>query len=161
MSFYLALLVFLISYFLLTQSTCVILNLKILAYILLRIHFLLRRFTNFQKRLNSFINFFSSSIPKILEMLQFFQYTKIHDRMENAGMASFYIFLLLAAIITTRLLILKMLLGDESLILIFHLLLKTMVSVYLFLFMFIYHFFYQTKFNHAVYASYDFWYESS
>ena len=50
--FYLVFLTFLIRYFLLTQTSCVVLILKFLIYIFLLILFSIRRYTNFQKRLN-------------------------------------------------------------------------------------------------------------
>ena len=54
LTIYLVFLAFLISYLLLTQSNCVVLNLIILVYIFLLILFFVRRHTNFQERLNSF-----------------------------------------------------------------------------------------------------------
>ena len=85
-----------------------------LPYIFLLILFFIRPYTNFQKRL------IDGFLPnKILESLQFFQYTKIYEAMENIGIALFYRFCGVAAIITMRLLILEILCGDESLISIF------------------------------------------
>ena len=114
--FYLAFLTFLIRYFLLTQSKCVALNLKILLYIFLLILFFIRRYTNFQKHLNSFIYLYGFLLRKILEILQYFQYIKIYEAMENVDIALFYRICVFVAIITMRLLILKILCGDESLI---------------------------------------------
>ena len=71
----LAFLAFLISYFSLPQSNCVILNLKILPYIFLVILFIIRQYTNFQKCINSFMYFYGFLLRKILEILQFFRYT--------------------------------------------------------------------------------------
>ena len=123
-------LTFLIRYFLLTQSDCVVLNLNILPYIFLLFLFFIRRYTNFLKRLNSFMYFYGFLLRKILEILQFFQYAKIHEAMENVGIALFYRICVLAAIITMRLLILEILSGDESLISVFHFLCKAIVPVY-------------------------------
>ena len=72
--------------------------------------------------------FYGSLLFKILETIQFFQYTKTYEAMENVGIALFYRICLLATIITMRLLILKILCGDESLTSIFHF--KAIVSVY-------------------------------
>ena len=129
LTFYLVSLTFLIRYFLLTQSNCVVLNLDILLYVILLIFyhflfiylfFLIRRYTNFQKRFNSFMYFYGFLLRKILEILQFFQNAKTYEAMENAGIALFYRICVLASIITMRLLILEILSGDESLISIFH-----------------------------------------
>ena len=76
------------------------------------------------------MNFYGSLLCKILEILQFFQYTKIYETIENVGIASFYRIYLLAAIITMRLLVLKILFEDEILISSFHFLCKVLVSVY-------------------------------
>ena len=122
--------------FLLTRSNCVIfwtyiLPFYMLPYIFLLILFFIRRYTNFQKRLNSFMYFYGFLLRKILEILQFFQYTKIYEAMENLGIALFYRFYVVAAIIITmRLLILEILCGDESLISIFDFLCKAIVPVY-------------------------------
>ena len=59
-----------------------------------------------------------------------FQYAKIYERMENVDIDSFYRICLLAAIITMKLLILKILYGEESLRSIFHFLCKVIVSGY-------------------------------
>ena len=111
--------------FLLTQSNHVvflpyILPFYMLPYIFLLILFFLIRFTNFQKCL----------IYGFLEILQFFQYNKIYEAIENVSIALFYRFCVVAAIITMRLLILEILYGDESLISIFYLLCKAIVPVY-------------------------------
>ena len=116
---YLMFLTFLTRCFLLTQSNCVIFSTYILPfymlpYIFLLILFFIRHYTNFQKRL-----IYGFLLRKILQILQFFQYTKIYEAMENVGIALFYRFCVVAAIITMRLLILKILCGDESLISIF------------------------------------------
>ena len=74
--------------------------------------------------------FYGILLRKIIVILQFFQYTKIYEKMENVGIASFYRICLLAVIITMRLLILKILCGDESLTSIFHFFCKAIVSVY-------------------------------
>ena len=115
--------------------------------------FFMRRYTNFQKRLNSFMYFYGPLLPKILKMLQFFQYAKILEAMEYVDIALFYRICVVAAIITLRLLILEILGGDESLISIFHVLWKTIVpiyySVYLPLLL-------SKKFHHAAYASLHF-----
>ena len=58
-------------------------------------------------------------LRKILKILQYFQYIKIYEAMENVGIALFYRICAFAAIITMRLLILEILCGDESLISIF------------------------------------------
>ena len=118
--FHLVFLASLIRYFLLTQSNYVVLNLHIFQNIFLLILFFIRWYTNFQKHLNSFMYFYGFLLRKILETLQFFQYTKIYKSMEDVGIALFYRICVLAAIITMRLLILEILCGDESLILIFH-----------------------------------------
>ena len=124
--FYLVFLTFLTKCFLLTQSNCVvflpyILPFYMLPYIFLLILFFIRRYTNFQKPL-----IYGILLRKILEILQFFQYTKIHEAMENVGFALFFRICVVAAIITMRLLILEILCGDESLISIFHFLCKAM-----------------------------------
>ena len=80
----------------------------------------IRRYTNSQKCLNSFMYFYCFLLRKILKILQFFQYTKIYEAMENVGIVLFYRISALAAIITMGLLIQEMLCGDESLISIFH-----------------------------------------
>ena len=128
--FYLVFLTFLNKGFLLTQSNCVtfstyILPFCMLPYIFLLILFFIRRYTNFQKRL-----IYGFLLRKILEILQFFQYTKIYEAMENVGIALFYRICVVAAIITMRLLILEILCGDESLISIFNFLCKAVVPVY-------------------------------
>ena len=131
LTFYLSFLAFLMSYFLLTQAAnYVVLNLNILAYIFLLILFFVRWYTNFQKHLNSFLNFYGSFLCKILEIVQFFQYTIIYEMMENVSIVSFYRICLLAAVIFMRLLTLKILNGDENLISVFHFLYKAIVSVY-------------------------------
>ena len=94
-------------------------------YIFLLILFFIRRYTNFQKRL-----IYGFLLRKILEILQFLQYTKIYEAMESVSIASFYRFCMAAAIITMRLLILEILCGDESLISIFDFLCKAKVPVY-------------------------------
>ena len=98
----------------LTQSNRVvflpyILPFYMLPYVFLLILFFIKRFTNFQKRL----------IYGFLEILQFFQYTKIYEAIENVSIALFYRFCVVAALITMRLLILDVLCGDQSLISIF------------------------------------------
>ena len=123
--FYSVFLTFLTRCFFLTQSNCVIFSTYILPfymlpYIFLLILFFIRRYTNFQKRLNSFMYFYGFLVRKILEILQFFQNTKIYEAMENVGIALFYRICVVAAIITMRLLILEILCGDESLISAFH-----------------------------------------
>ena len=133
--FYSVFLTFLTRCFFLTQSNCVIFSTYILPfymlpYIFLLILFFIRRYTNFQKRLNSFMYFYGFLLRKILEILQFFQYTKIYEAMENVGIALFYRICVVAAIITMRLLILEILCGDESLISIFDFLSKAIVPVY-------------------------------
>ena len=74
--------------------------------------------------------FYGFLLPKMLEILQFFQYTKIYEAMENVGIALFYRICVLAVIITMRLLMLEILWGDESLISVFHFLCKAIVPVY-------------------------------
>ena len=69
--------------------------------------------------------------------------------MEIVHLESFYRMFLLAAIITMRSLILKILCGDEGSISIFHFLYKAIVPVYCSL----HHFCYQKRFYHAAYAS--------
>ena len=69
-------------------------------------------------------------LRKILEILQYFQYIKIYEEMENVGIVLCYKICVLAAIITMRLLILEIFCGDESLISIFHFLCKAIVPVY-------------------------------
>ena len=135
--FYLMFLKFLISYFLLTQSNCVVLNLNILLYnFLLLLYNLLynflfiQQYTNLQNHLNSFMCFYGFLLCKILEILQFFQYTKSYWAMENVGIALFCRIYVLAAIITLRFLILEILCGDGSLISVFHFLCKTIVPIY-------------------------------
>ena len=63
--------------------------------------------------------FYGSLLRKILEILQFFQNTKIYKIMENLDIASFHKICLLATIITMRLLILKIC-RDENLISVLH-----------------------------------------
>ena len=123
-------LTFLTRCFVLAQWNCVvsppfILPFYMLPYIFLLILYFIRRYTNFQKR---FI--YSCLLRKFLEILQFFQYTKIYEAMENVGIALFYRICVVALIITMRLLILEILCGDESLFSIFHCLCKAIVSVY-------------------------------
>ena len=74
--------------------------------------------------------FYGFLLRKILEILHFFQFTKIYEAMENVGIALFYRICVVAAIITMRLLILEILCGDESLISIFDFLSKAIVPVY-------------------------------
>ena len=128
--FYLVFLTFLIRYFLLNQSSCVVLILNFLIYIFLLILFSIRRYTNFQKRLNFSMYFYGFLLRKISEMLQFSQYAKPYEGMENVGIASFYIIGVLASTITMRLLFLDVLCGDESLISVFRFLCKAIVPVY-------------------------------
>ena len=90
----------------------------------------IRRYTNFQKRLSSFMYFYGFLLGKILELLQCFQYTKIYEAMENVDIALFCRICVVAARITMRFLILEILCRGESLISIFHFLCKTIVSVY-------------------------------
>ena len=130
--FYLVFLTFLTRCFLLTQSNCVVLNLNMLRYIFVLILFFTRGYTNFQKPLNSFMYFYGFLLRKILEILQFFQYTKIYEAMENVGIALFYRICVVAAIITMRLLILEILCGDESLISIFDFFIQSHSSCLLF-----------------------------
>ena len=118
------------NYFLLTQSNCVVLNLNILLYIFLLILFFIQQYSNFWKGLNSFMCFYGFLLCKVSEILQFFQYTKVYEAMENVGIALFYRICVLAAIITLTLLILEILCGDESLISVFHFLCKAIVPIY-------------------------------
>ena len=74
--------------------------------------------------------FYGFLLRKILETLQFFQYAKLYERMENVGIASFYRICALASTITMRLLFLDVLYGDESLISVFRFLCKATVPVY-------------------------------
>ena len=76
------------------------------------------------------MNFYGSLLRKILEIQQFFLYTKIYETMKNFRTVSFYRICKLAAIITMRLLIIKIFCGDKSLISIFHFLCKAIVFVY-------------------------------
>ena len=69
-------------------------------------------------------------LRKILEILQIFQYAKIYERMENVSIDSLYRIYLFAAIIILRLLILKILHGEESSRSVFHFLRVVIVSVY-------------------------------
>ena len=108
--------VFLISYFLLAQTNCVVLNLSILAYTFLLILFFLRRYTNFHECLNPFRNFYGFLLCKVFEMLRFSQGGNICERMENYVTDSFYRICLLEAIINILYLVMKILYGDESLI---------------------------------------------
>ena len=87
--------------------------------------------SNFQKRLNSFMYVYGFLLRKILEILQYFQYTKIYEAMETVGIALFHRICVLAAIITMGLLILKIFCGDESLITIFLFLCEAIVPIYL------------------------------
>ena len=96
-----------------------------LPYIFVLILFFIRRYTNLQKRL-----IYGFLLRKILEILQFFQYAKIYEEMENVGIALFYRFYVVAAIITMRLLILEIFCEDESLTSIFNFLCKAIVPVY-------------------------------
>ena len=93
-------------------------------------------------------------LRKILKVLQYFQYIKIYEAMENVGMALFYRICPFAAIITMRLLILEILCGDESLISIFlFFLFEAIVRIST---QFIYHFFDQKRFYDAAYTSLSF-----
>ena len=74
--------------------------------------------------------FYGLLLRKILKILQFFQYTEIYETMENVDIASFYRICVLAAIITIRLLTLKILCGDEGLISVFRFLCEAIFSVY-------------------------------
>ena len=74
--------------------------------------------------------FYGFLLGKFLEILQYFQYIKIYEAMENVDIALFYRICAFAAIITMRLLILEILCGDESLTSIFHFLCKAIVPVY-------------------------------
>ena len=74
--------------------------------------------------------FYGFLLRKILEILQFFQYAKPYEGMENVGIASFYRICVLASTITMRLLFLVVLCGDESLISVFRFLCKAIVPVY-------------------------------
>ena len=74
--------------------------------------------------------FYCFLLRKILEILQYFRYIKIYKAMENVGIALFYRICLFVAIITMRLLMLKILCEDESLVSIFHFLCKAIVPVY-------------------------------
>ena len=84
----------------------------------------------FSKALKFFYVFLRLLLRKILEILQFFQYTKIYEAMENVGIALFYRICVVAAIITMGLLILEILREDESLTSTFHFLCKAIVPVY-------------------------------
>ena len=74
--------------------------------------------------------FYGFLLCKILEILQFFQYAKPYDGMENVGIASFYRICVLTATITMRLLSLDVLCGDECLIPVFRFLCKAIVPIY-------------------------------
>ena len=74
--------------------------------------------------------FYGFLLCKILEILQFFQYAKPSEGMENVGIASFYRTCVLAATITMRLLFLGVLCWDESLISVFRVLCKAIVPIY-------------------------------
>ena len=74
--------------------------------------------------------FYGCLLRKILEILQFFQYTKPYEGMENVGIASCYRICVLTATITMRLLFLDVLCGDESLISVFRFLCKAIVPIY-------------------------------
>ena len=91
-------------------------------YIFLLILFFIRRYTNFQKHL-----IYGFLLRKILEILQLFPYGKIYEAMKNLGIALFYRFCVVAAIINMRL---EILCGDESLISVFNFLCKAIVPVY-------------------------------
>ena len=123
-------LTFLTRCFVLAQWNCVvsppfILPFYMLPYIFLLILYFIRRYTNFQKR---FI--YSYLLRKFLEILQFFQYTKIYEAMENVGIALFYRICVVATIKTMKLLIQEILSEDENLISIFHFLCKAIVPIY-------------------------------
>ena len=64
--------------------------------------------------------FYGFLLCKILEILQYFQYIKVYEAMENVGIVLFYRICVFAAIITMRLVILE----------IFHFLCKAIVPVY-------------------------------
>ena len=98
--------------------------------IFLLILFFIRQYTNFQKPLNFFMYFYGFLLRKISEILQFFQYTKIYEAMENVGIVFFYRICVVTAIITMRFLILEILCGDESSISILHFSSKAIVLVY-------------------------------
>ena len=59
---------------------------------------------------------FSKTLNLRLFASQNLRNTKIYEAMENVGIALFYRFCVVAAIITMRLLVLEILCGDESLI---------------------------------------------
>ena len=48
-----------------------------------RFRLFIKRYTNFQKRLYLFTNLYGSLLRKILEILKYFQYTKIYETMKN------------------------------------------------------------------------------
>ena len=54
-----------------------------------RFRLFIKRYTNFQKRLYLFTNLYGSLLRKILEILKYFQYTKIYETMENVCIKSF------------------------------------------------------------------------
>ena len=68
----------------------------------------------FQKGLNPFINFYGPLFSQNLSNSAIFQSVKVHKKMEYVCNKLFYRICLLAAIITSRLLILNILYGDES-----------------------------------------------
>ena len=76
LSFYLALLPFLFSYILLTQSLWVVLNLNILAYILLRISFFIEMVFQFLKALHFLWIYTAFWFPKFLKYYNFFNILK-------------------------------------------------------------------------------------
>ena len=75
------------------------------------------------------MHFYGFLLRKILEILQYFQYIKIYEAIENVDIALFYRICVFTAILTMRLLILEILCGDESLMSIFHFLCKAIVPV--------------------------------
>ena len=114
LTFYLALLAFLISYFLLTQANCAVSKLNILPCIFPLILKFMRQYTHFQEHLKSVMCFYGFLLCKILQILQCSQYTKIYKTIKNVGIVSFYRICLLAPKITMKLLNLTILCRGEN-----------------------------------------------
>ena len=89
-----------------------------------------------EKGVKFFHDFYGSPLRKILETLQFFQYTKIYVTIKNVGINIIYRICLLAVIIKL------------------YLLCKTIFPS---ITQFIYGFFYQKRFHHAAYPSLNFY----
>ena len=93
-------------------------------YFSFNLSFVIRQYTNFKKRLHSFICFYDSFLRKIIDILQFFQYPKIYQRAGNVGIGLISHNLSVRSHNNYRLLILKILYGDDSLMSVFRVYVK-------------------------------------